>query len=57
MKIENVEVIETRIVQVPHVYRIVWRWAPGNDEIWLNKISKIMDMNFIPIKKHEMEIW
>ena len=28
-----------------------------NDENRINKISKIMDMNFIPIKKQEMEIW
>ena len=27
-----------------------------NDEDWLNKIEKSLDMNFISIKKHEMEI-
>ena len=35
---------------VPHVYQILWSWAPENDENWLNKISKIMDMNFISIR-------
>ena len=35
-------------------YQTLWRWAPGNDQQMLNKISKIMDMNFISIKKkHE----
>ena len=29
----------------------------GKYEVWLNKISKILDMNFISIKKHEMAIW
>ena len=38
-------------------YQILWIWAPGNDEDWLNKIYKILDMNFISIKKHEMQIW
>ena len=32
----------------------MWRWGPENDEDWLNKIYKILDMNFRSIKKHEM---
>ena len=32
-------------------YQNLWRWALGNDEDWVNEISKIMDMNFISIKK------
>ena len=28
----------------------------GNDKLPINKIQKILDMNFISIKKHEMEI-
>ena len=37
--------------------KVYARWRPGNDEDWLNKIYKILDMYFISIKKHEMEIW
>ena len=33
------------------------KMGTGNGEIWLNKNSQIIDMNFIPIKKHEMKIW
>ena len=39
------------------VYQVLWRWAPENDANWLNKISRVMDMNSISIKKHEMDIW
>ena len=28
-----------------------------NDADCINKINKSLDMNFISIKKHEMEIW
>ena len=44
-------------LQKPHVYRFWKRWAPENDESPLSKISKIMDVRSISIKKHEMEIW
>ena len=33
------------------IFQISWRWGPGNDEKWSNEISKIMDMNFISMKK------
>ena len=39
------------------VYQSLWWWGSENDKLWLNKISKIWDMNFISIKKHEMESW
>ena len=38
-------------------YHNLWRWGSGNNEDWLNKISKILDMNFISINNHEMETW
>ena len=28
-----------------------------NDNDWLNKIDKSLDVNFISIKKHEIEMW
>ena len=31
-------------------YQMLWRWGPENDETLLNKISRIMDMNFISIQ-------
>ena len=34
-------------------YQDWWRWGSKNDNIWLNKISKILDMNFVSIKKME----
>ena len=43
-------------VQLPHVLSNLVKIDTGIDEIWFNKISKIMDMNFISIKNHEMEI-
>ena len=38
-------------VWVSHFYHILWRWGSEKDEDWLNQISKILDMNFISIKK------
>ena len=38
-------------------YQILWRRAPENDEDPYIKFFKILDMNFISIKQHEMEIW
>ena len=35
----------------------LWRWESEDDENWLNKISQILDMNFISIKKHGIERW
>ena len=40
--------------RIPRVYQILKGWTPENDEHWL--ISQIMDMNFISIKKHEIEM-
>ena len=39
------------------IYYILWRWGLGNDKFPIQYISKSLDMNFISIKKHEMEIW
>ena len=39
-----------------HVLSFFVKMGTGNDDDWLNKLSKIMDMNYISIKKHEMEI-
>ena len=29
---------------------ILWRWGSGNDQDWLNKVYRSLDMNFISIK-------
>ena len=41
---------------IPHLYHVLWRWGPENDEDWFNKIYRSLDMHFISIKKHEMEL-
>ena len=42
--------------RVSHVLSNCVKMGPGNDEDWLNRISIILDMNFISIEKHEMEL-
>ena len=39
------------------LYYIFLKMRIENDEDWLNQIYKNLDVNFISIKKHEMEIW
>ena len=36
---------------------ILWRWGSEKHKDWFNKIEKSLDMNFISIKKHEIQIW
>ena len=42
--------------RVPHALSNFVKMGTGKYKDWLNKISKILDMNCISIKKHEMEI-
>ena len=38
-------------------YQMLWRLALGNDDDPRKQILNTLDMNFISIQKHEMEIW
>ena len=38
-------------IGVHMLFQILWRRGSENDRIWLNEISKILDLNFIYIKK------
>ena len=42
--------------RVPHLYQIMRRGAPENDEGSRKQFFKILDMNFISIEKHGMVI-
>ena len=60
LKIENVKNMIIGKILMPSTscsYRFLPRWAPENDKKWLSKRFKILDINFISIKKHGMEIW
>ena len=39
------------------LYTNLWRCGSEDDKFCINQISKSLDINFISIKKHEMEIW
>ena len=56
LKNEHIEHLNNKW-NCPVFYQTLWGWAAENDDIWLNKISEVLDMNSISIKNHEMEIW
>ena len=38
------------------LYYVLRKWGSGNEQFYINKMYESLDMNFISIKKHEMEI-